>query len=84
MTQNSIATREDLDDELEAIRKRGYAINRDESEIGVSAVAAAFRAGATERMAAFSVSTPSTRFDAARVAEVAKALERAMRRGASR
>jgi len=84
MTPNSIATREDLDDELAAIRERGYAINRDESEIGVSAVAAAFRAGPTGRVAAFSVSAPSTRVDAARVAEVAKALERAIGRGATR
>jgi IclR family transcriptional regulator, acetate operon repressor len=84
MTPNSIATREALDDELEAIRKRGYAINRDESEIGVSAVAKAFRAGPTGRVAAFSVSVPSTRFDAARVAEIAKALERAVARSTVR
>jgi DNA-binding IclR family transcriptional regulator len=77
MTPSSLATREELDDELEAIRKRGYAVNRDESELGVSAVGAAFRAGSTGRVAAFSVSAPSTRFDAARVAEIAKALERA-------
>ena len=81
MTPNSIATRDDLDDELAAIRERSYAINRDESEIGV---AAAFRAGPTGPVAAFSVSAPSTRFDAVRVVEVAKALERAVGRGTSR
>jgi DNA-binding IclR family transcriptional regulator len=84
MTPNSIATCEALDNELDAIRKRGYAVNRDESEIGVSAVAASFRAGPSGRVAAFSVSAPSTRFDDARVVEIAEAVERAVGRGSAR
>ena len=82
MTPNSIGTRDALDSDLEVIRKRGYATNQDESEVGVSAVAAAFRAGRSGRIAAFSVSIPSTRFDGARVDEIADAVKRAVARAA--
>jgi DNA-binding IclR family transcriptional regulator len=84
MTPRSIGTREALEEELAAIRGRGYATNRDESEIGVSAVAAAFRSGAAGRLAAFSVSAPTSRFDEARVAVAAKVVRRAARRAAAR
>jgi DNA-binding IclR family transcriptional regulator len=80
MTPNSISTLAELERELEAIRLRGYATNRDESELGVSAVAAAFRAGSAERLTAFSVSAPTTRFDESRAAEIAKALGQAVAR----
>jgi DNA-binding IclR family transcriptional regulator len=84
MTPSSIGTRDELERELQIIRKRGYATSRDESELGVSAVAAAFRAGPTGRLAAFAVSAPGTRFDDARVEEVAAAVERAVARAAAR
>jgi DNA-binding IclR family transcriptional regulator len=84
MTPNSIATPEALEHELRLIRKRGYAANRDESEPGVSAVAGAFRAGPIGRVAAFSVSPPTTRFDDVQEAEIAKAVKRAAVRAAAR
>jgi DNA-binding IclR family transcriptional regulator len=84
MTPSSIGTPEDLDAELETVRKRGYATNRNESELGVSAVAAAFRAGPAGRIAAFSVSAPSTRFDDARLAEIGAVVQSAAARAATR
>jgi DNA-binding IclR family transcriptional regulator len=80
MTPSSIATVEELERELDTIRRRGYATNRDESELGVSAVAAAFRAGPAGRLAAFSVSPPTTRFDETQEEEIARAVRRAIER----
>jgi DNA-binding IclR family transcriptional regulator len=80
MTPKSIATVEVLGRELEAIRRRGYATNRDESEVGVTAVACALHTGSKGRAAAFSVSAPTTRLDFSREAEIAAAVKRAVAR----
>jgi DNA-binding IclR family transcriptional regulator len=84
MTPRSIATREQLEDELAAIRRRGYAVNRDESEVGVSALGAAFRSEHSGRLAGFSVSIPTSRFDDSTAAELGKLVKRAAARVAAR
>ena len=61
MTVRTTATRQALEAELEAIRQRGYAINRGESESDVTAVGAVIRTSGRGPDAAIAVSGPSTR-----------------------
>jgi IclR family KDG regulon transcriptional repressor len=60
-TKRTITDRADLDRELEAIRKKGYAIDDEEHEVGVRCVAAPVRDNAGNVIAALSVSAPSVR-----------------------
>jgi IclR family transcriptional regulator, acetate operon repressor len=55
-------TMEEFLGELATVRERGFAINIDESEPGISAVGIALRHRRGEAIAALSVSIPSTRF----------------------
>ncbi|MDZ5809943.1 IclR family transcriptional regulator [Halorubrum sp. AD140] len=57
---DGIGTREELFDELERIRERGYAFNRQETTAGVHAVGAAVNAGG-DVIGALSVSGPANR-----------------------
>ncbi|WP_135806519.1 IclR family transcriptional regulator [Halorussus marinus] len=58
---NTIADRESLFDELDRVRDRGYAFNREETTAGVHAVGAAVTDGAGEVVGALSVSGPANR-----------------------
>jgi DNA-binding IclR family transcriptional regulator len=83
LTPSTIVDRAALDDELEAVRARGYATAVDELEPGLSAVAAPLRAP-REAIAALSVSGPTMRMSRERLAElaalvVAEATELSMR-----
>ncbi|GAB7011624.1 IclR family transcriptional regulator [Halorubrum trueperi] len=66
---DGITTRADLFEELERIRDRGYAFNRQETTAGVHAVGAAVTAGG-EVIGALSVSGPANRITDDRFTEV--------------
>lgn len=74
MPERSITTLGELHAELALIRERGYATNFEESETGVSAVAAALPASPGGRLAAISVSAPTTRLTEDGVKTIAKEL----------
>ncbi len=60
-TNNTIVSLEQMKRELEKIRKRGYALDNEEHELGVRCVAAAIRNHLGVTVAAISISTPSSR-----------------------
>lgn len=61
-TRHTITDRLKLEDELEAIRRRGWADNIEESELGVHSVAAPIREAIGRVVAAISVAGPAARF----------------------
>jgi DNA-binding IclR family transcriptional regulator len=77
MTSRSLSSPEDLEVELEAVRRRGYATNFGESEDDVAAIAVAVPGQPGMRRAAITVSAPLTRMDEDRAASVAAATARA-------
>jgi len=64
VTDNSIGRFVDLQRDLELVRERGYAVSDEESESGVSSVAAAFPVGLLPMRLAVNVSVPVNRMDA--------------------
>ncbi|WP_247004218.1 IclR family transcriptional regulator [Halosolutus gelatinilyticus] len=60
-THNSISTRDELFEELERIRRRGYAFNRQETTGGVNAVGSAVLDSEEAVIGALSVSGPANR-----------------------
>lgn len=73
LTANSIRSRTELELELEAIRRRGYATSNEESEESVSSVAVAFPLGTSPVSLAMNVSVPvirMTRTDVRRIGEL--------------
>jgi IclR family transcriptional regulator, acetate operon repressor len=61
LTKYSLASAAALDRELGTVRRRGYAVAREELEIGLDAVAAPVRRPEGDVVAALTVSGPSTR-----------------------
>jgi IclR family transcriptional regulator, acetate operon repressor len=72
----SLASREELERELEQVRERGYATNHDESEPSVSAVAAVIEDGKGRPRAALTVSAPVSRLNKEQEEVIAAALRR--------
>ncbi|GAB2962119.1 IclR family transcriptional regulator [Amycolatopsis acidiphila] len=73
LTSNSIRSRTELELELEAIRRRGYATSSEESEESVASVAVAFPPGTSPVSLALNVSVPvirMTRTDVRRIGEL--------------
>jgi len=62
-TEFTITDQQNLREELTAIRRRGYAENRQESELGVVSVAAPIREGSGEVVAALSLAGPVERME---------------------
>jgi IclR family acetate operon transcriptional repressor len=62
-TPNSITLVKALEDELTSIRKRGYAIDNEENEIGIRCIGAPIFDYTTKPVGAISVSAPSDRMD---------------------
>jgi len=61
MTENTITDPQDLRRELDAVRRKGYALDREETEVGICCVAAPIRRPDGRVVAALSVSGPATR-----------------------
>lgn len=66
---NSISTPEELYDELEAVRDRGYAFNRQETTEGVNAVGAAVLDSDDTVIGALSISGPANRLKGERLTD---------------
>jgi len=71
-TPNTITQLDDLRVELDRIRRRGYAVDDEEQELGVRCVAAAVLVPQLDVPAAVSVSGPSGRISVHRLAELAR------------
>jgi len=67
-TPHSIARRSALEAELERVRELGYAVNRQESELGVSSVAMAICLADGLPIGGLNVSAPDFRIDESRIA----------------
>jgi len=72
VTPNTITTWDRLEREIDLARKRGWAYDREENSLGISAIAMAIRSPAGE-LAAISLPVPTQRFEANEV-ELTKAL----------
>ena len=66
-TDRTVASREDLDDELRRARERGYAIDREERLPGLRCVAAPIVREGTDVVGAISISGPASRMDDDRI-----------------
>lgn len=74
---NTITQRDRLEQMLAVVRERGYATNADESEAGVSGVAAPVRDSTGRVRAALTVSAPTSRLSDEQIAAIAPATMRA-------
>lgn len=74
ITANSIESRTELLKELSRIRRRGYAVNREESEEGVASVAVPIRNRAPGLRLALNAAAPMSRLKASQHTTVAAAL----------
>jgi DNA-binding IclR family transcriptional regulator len=77
ITAHSIGSRTELEAELSAIRERGYAVNREESEEGVASVAVPIPTGAPGLRLALNAAAPRDRLNSSQYAAVAAALVKA-------
>jgi DNA-binding IclR family transcriptional regulator len=71
-TPNTVTSIEDLDAELDAARRDGWAAVREELEVGLNAVAAPIRDNSSAIVAALSVSGPTYRMDSAQFTTVSR------------
>jgi DNA-binding IclR family transcriptional regulator len=76
-TAATVTDRATLDAQLAAVRTTGYAVAADELDLGLTALAAPIRNAHGEIVASVSVSGPSFRLDAARVADLAPRVRQA-------
>lgn len=74
LTEHSIRTRSQLEEQLLSVRERGYAVSSEESEEGVSSVAVAFPASRSPLRIAFNASVPSSRMTPTEERAIAAAL----------
>lgn len=65
MTQHSIRSRAELEQELDIVRRRGFATSNEESEDGVCSLAVAFSSGDTPTQVALNVAVPINRMNPA-------------------
>jgi IclR family transcriptional regulator, KDG regulon repressor len=73
-TDNTITTRDELCEQLEIIRSQGYAVDNEEMEQGVRAVAAPVFNRRGEMVAAVSITSPTSRMTLDRIPEIANSL----------
>ncbi|KAA8954331.1 IclR family transcriptional regulator [Mycobacterium sp.] len=84
ITERSIGSRRALEAELARIRKRGYAVNRGESEEGVASVAVPIPTQAPGLRLALNAAAPQHRLPESRCGQVAKVLHQAAKEIADR
>jgi len=77
ITAHSIGSRTELEAELSAIRERGYAVNREESEEGVASVAVPIPTRAPGLRLALNAAAPCNRLNSSQYPAVATALIKA-------
>jgi DNA-binding IclR family transcriptional regulator len=73
-TEGTITSRRSFHRELDSVRERGYAVAVDELEVGLTALAAPLHSAHGDVVASISVSGPSLRLDADRVARLVPVL----------
>jgi DNA-binding IclR family transcriptional regulator len=78
LTPNSIRVRSALERELQQVRRRGYAVSREESENGVCSVAVAYPPGQAPMRLAMNVAVPVHRMNKDLVGRLATALKAAV------
>lgn len=83
-TERSITNRKVLFEELERIREQGYAVSREESTIGIVAVAVAQHTRSGRAPASIAVSAPAQRLPVEREPTIVAALREVAERGARR
>jgi IclR family acetate operon transcriptional repressor len=74
LTPRTIATAREMKTELAEIRRRGYAVDREESLPGAFCVAVPILDAAGAPLAALSISGPTTRFHESHLAAASSAL----------
>jgi DNA-binding IclR family transcriptional regulator len=74
LTPNSVATRAELEREIELVRRLGYATSSEESEDGVGSVAVALPAKRAPMQVAFNVSVPMSRLNHADLRRISAVL----------
>lgn len=78
-TKRTISTWEPMRKELTAIRKRGYALDLEENEVGVRCIAAAVADPLRDSVVSFSTSGPRERVSDERIPELARHIQTAIR-----
>ena len=73
-TENTITSFQDLESELQKVRKNGFAVALEEMESGLIAIAAPVRNSQNEVIAALVVSGPAFRITKNRIQEISKAV----------
>lgn len=72
LTEHTITRFDELNADLELIRKRGYALDNEENQIGVRCIACCLNVPMGKTNYAFSISAPVSRMDNARVTQLKK------------
>lgn len=75
MTPQSLSTRKELLEEIEKVRQRGFATNKEESEEGVSSVSVAVKSNSIASRFAVNVAAPTGRMTPGRVREIGATLK---------
>jgi DNA-binding IclR family transcriptional regulator len=75
LTENTITSTENLQEELEKIRENGFAVDNEECEIGAKCIAAPIRDYTKQVVAAISISGPSARLSEPRLNELVKVVK---------
>jgi IclR family KDG regulon transcriptional repressor len=73
-TENTITSKDELLKQLKTIRSQGYAVDKEETEAGVSAIAAPIYNGQGSIIAAMSIPSPASRLVTAQIPEMARSL----------
>jgi len=75
LTENTITSPEELQEELEKIRENEFAMDNEECEVGAKCIAAPIRDYTNQVVAAVSISGPSTRLPEERLNELAQVVK---------
>jgi DNA-binding IclR family transcriptional regulator len=82
-TEKTITRPVDFISELETVKKRGYAYDNEECEVGVKCIAFPVRDFSGKNVAAISISAPMTRFTPEKEQKILRVLEDVTRRAST-